>query len=97
MKLTKSQLKEMIREELLNEYIDLADPIQKAKDALDGAKDDLDYLAGGSTDTDSIEYDSSGGHYTYKNRHKALTKWQQSVDKTLKKIMKDYEKAWKVK
>tara|TARA_R110000851_G_scaffold72172_1_gene160127 strand:- start:337 stop:630 length:294 start_codon:yes stop_codon:yes gene_type:complete len=97
MKLTKSKLKEIIREELLNEYMDLGDPIKKAKALFDGAKHDLDYLAGGSTDSDSIEYEGPGGHYTYKNRHKALTKWQQNVDKTLKKIMKDYEKVWKVK
>ena len=97
MKITKSKLKEIIKEELLNEYIDLDDPINKAKKLFDGAKHELDYLAGGSTDAESIEYGEVGGYNKYKNRHKALTKWQQNVDKTLKKLMKDYQKAWKVK
>ena len=97
MKLTKSKLKEIIKEELLKEYIDLNDPIDKIKKLTRDFRDDLNYYAGGETDGDSIEYEGPDGHSKYTKRHKALVKWQKNTEKVIKKVLDDYTKAWKVK
>ena len=59
MKLTKSKLKEIINEEIqnLNEGIDLSSHVHKVKSHLDVFKSNIDYYAGGSFDSDSVEYE----------------------------------------
>ena len=91
MKITKSKLKEMIKEELLKEVEDLNTPITKAKELVKHFVSSL--LVGGSSDFYSIEYENNPG--LYDKRQKALNKWTQNVDKTLNKLLKDYERAWK--
>ena len=95
MKLTKSQLKKIIKEELLNEFMDLSDPISKVKEAMSKFEGDLGYHAAGSYDGDAYEYEGHKGLSLFKKRHAALTKWQQNFDKVLKKALNDYKKAWK--
>mgnify|MGYP003677864354 FL=1 len=95
MKLTKQKLKEIIKEELLKEYMDLSNPIKEARKLMDDFSDDLDYWKGGSTEGDSIEYENKPS--LYRKRYESLTKWQKTFDKVIKKALNDYKKAWKVK
>ena len=61
MKLTKSKLKEMIKEELLKEVEDLTTPITKAKELAQHFAESL--LVGGSSDFYSIEYENNPDKY----------------------------------
>ena len=95
MKLTKQKLKEIIKEELLKEYTDLNKPMKTAKDLLSNFEEDLEYYQGGSTESDSVEYEGPGGGHKYDTKYKQLNKWVQNFDKVLKKALNDYKKAWK--
>ena len=93
MKLTKQKLKEIIKEELLNEYTDLNTPMQKVSALLSKFDAELEYYKGGSTDSGSVEYESNPR--LYDKRYKALLKFADNFEKTLKKALNDYKKAWK--
>ena len=56
---------------------------------------DLDYYAGGSTDSDSVEYEGPGGGHKYDTIYKEMVKFRKNFDKVLKKALNDYKKAWK--
>ena len=91
MKLTKQKLKEIIKEELLKEYVDLDAPVMDIHDHVARFKENLYHFKynfrGGSTDTDSIN----------NKRYKALVKLENNVEKTFNKLMNDYKKVWKIK
>jgi hypothetical protein len=95
MKLTKQKLKEIIKEELLKEYRDISDPIKEIRELLKKFDGDLDYYAGGSTDSDSVEYEGPGGGHKYDTIYKEMVKFRKNFDKMLKKALNDYKKAWK--
>tara|TARA_Y100001963_G_C6453553_1_gene296930 strand:- start:51 stop:347 length:297 start_codon:yes stop_codon:yes gene_type:complete len=97
------KLKDLIKEELLKEFGftgDLGEPVDKAEKLLDKFKDDLEYLAGGGFDSDSIEYEKDrwdNNSRMLKGRYKNLVKWEKNLESMLKKSMQEYIKAWKVK
>ena len=81
MKLTKSKLKEIIKEELLKEYVDLDVPVMDIHDHVARFKENLHYYKGDLTYTDDIA----------KKRYKALVKLENNVEKTFNKLMNDYK------
>ena len=100
MKLTKSKLKEIIKEEIqnLNEGIDLSIHVQRVKSHLAVFESNIDYYAGGSFDSDSVEYEDdrwNNDSKVLKSRDKKLGQWEKKVKKTLDSLMKDYRGAWK--
>ena len=99
-KLTKQKLKEIIKEEIqnLNEGIDLSSHVHKVKSHFDKFESDIDYYAGGSFDSDSVEYEKDiwqNNSKILKSRDKKLSQWEKKVKKTLDSLMKDYRGAWK--
>jgi len=100
MKLTNKRLKEIIKEEIqnLNEGIDLSSHVQRVKSHLAVFESNIDYYAGGSFDSDSVEYEDdrwNNDSKVLKSRDKKLGQWQKKVKKTLDSLMKDYKGAWK--
>ena len=100
MKLTKQRLKEIINEEIqnLNEGIDLSSHVHKVKSYFDKFESDIDYYAGGSFDSDSVEYEDdrwNNDSKVLKSRDKKLGQWEKKVKKSLDNLIKDFEKAWK--
>ena len=99
-KLTKQKLKEIIKEEIqnLNEGIDLSSHVHKVKSHFDKFESDIDYYAGGSFDSDSVEYEKDiwqNNSKILKSRDKKLGQWEKKVKKSLDSLMKDYRGAWK--
>ena len=99
MKLTKTRLKEIIKEEIqnLNEGVDLSSHVHRVKSHLAVFKSNIDYYAGGSFDSDSVEYEKDrweNNSKMLKSRDKKLGQWEKKVKKTLDSLMKDYKKAW---
>ena len=102
MKITKTQLRKIIKEELqqLNEdkYIDLYSHVKLVQRHLNIFKSNIDAERGGSWDSDSVEYEKDrweDNSKMLKSRDKKLGQWEKKVNKVLNDLIKDYKKAWR--
>ena len=89
----------LVRKEQLNEQ-NLRTPVELVKRQLERFKDALQSRAGGSFESDSVEYEKDrweNNSRMYKGRYKQLSKWEKKVNKALMGLIRDYEKAWVVK
>ena len=91
------KLKDILKEEQLNEVAGLGAPVQMVRNQLKTFSNELDRRRGGSFDADAGEYVGfeGGDDKLYGKRYKQLSAWEKKVNKTLTSLLKDYERAWK--